>query len=69
MNKGNPLYYKIKDLGRDSLIGTFYVKESQKIYKDDHVFCIESIIKNVGARKVLCIWSSGLVTPFLQLVG
>ena len=32
--KGNPPYYKIKNLGDDILIGTFYEKKLQKFYKD-----------------------------------
>ena len=54
--KGNPSYYKIKDLGGDILVGTFYENELQKIYKDDDVFRIENMLKNVEAKKVLIIW-------------
>ena len=54
--KGNLPYNKIIDLGGDILIGTFYENELQKIYKDDDVFQIKTILKNVGARKMLNIW-------------
>ena len=51
--KENPLYYKIKDLGGDILIDTLYEKELQKIYKDDKVFRIESIIKKRRTKIVV----------------
>ena len=45
--KGNPSYYKSKDLGGDILIGSFYKKELKKICKYDDVFRIETIIKKM----------------------
>ena len=49
--RGNPTYYKIKDLGRDTLIGTFYEQKLQKIYKDDDIFRIETILKKRRSKK------------------
>ena len=49
--KGNPPYYKIKDLGGDILIGTFYENELQKIYKNDDIFRIETILKKRRSKK------------------
>ena len=49
--KRNPAYYKIKDLGGDILIGTFYENELQKIYKDDDMFRIKTILKKRWSKK------------------
>jgi hypothetical protein len=39
--------YKLKDLDGEELKGTFYEKELQKIIKEDDVYEIEKILKNV----------------------
>ena len=39
--------YKLKDLDGEELKGTFYEKELQKIIKEDYVYEIEKILKNV----------------------
>ena len=49
--KGNPPYYKIKDLDVDILTGSFYENELQKIYKDDDMFRIETILKKRRGKK------------------
>ena len=49
--KGNPPYYKIKDLGGDILIDTFYENELQKIHKDDDVIRIGTILKKRRSKR------------------
>ena len=49
--KGNLPYYKIKDLGGDNLIGTFYENELQKISKDEDMFQIETLLKRCRSEK------------------
>ena len=48
---GNPPYYKIKDLNNEILEGTFYNNELQKVYKNDNIFKIESILKKRRPNK------------------
>ena len=47
----DPPYYKIKDLRGETLEGTFYEHELQKVVKNDNVYKIESILKKRKRKK------------------
>ena len=48
---GDPPYYKIRDLNNETLAGTFYDLELQKISKSDDTYQIERIAKTRTRRK------------------
>ena len=48
---GDPPYYHIKDLNNETLEGTFYDSELQKINKNDDTYQIERIVKTRTRRK------------------
>ena len=47
-----PLTYRLQDYGGETLVGTFYGKELQRVVKNDDVYKIEKILKSRRRRGV-----------------
>ena len=46
-----PLYYRLKDLSSEKIMGTFYEKELQLSIKDNEIYEIDSILKKCKRRE------------------
>ena len=49
---GDRPYYKIKDWHNEALEGTFCDAKLQKVIKEDNIFEIECILKNVSEKNI-----------------
>lgn len=55
----DPPVYKVKDLSGETIVGTFYEQELQKVIKTDNTYKIESILKHRtsnGKKEYLVKW-------------